>query len=262
MANPLVLIEPTEIPGVTFITMNRPEKRNAMSFALIEALRQATEKISSERAGRAMIFRGNGTSFCAGLDLNEVGQEGSAERLAEALSKFYAAVCASPLVAISAAHGGAMGGGAGLIAASDISIGAPDLKIGFPEVKRGLVAALLTALVRRTLGDRHVRELVLLGQIVEADRALQLGLVNRVVPSDQLITEALSIARIVCSGAPGAIARSKRQLNNLGPRSIEEELKLALDFHLNAKIASEAQEGVRAYLEKREPKWGLRPENP
>lgn len=260
MSNQLVLIEPTDIPGVVFITMNRPEKRNAMSFALIEALREATEKVSKERTNRAMIFRGNGPSFCAGLDLNEVAGEGSAEKLAAALSKFYAAVCTSPLVAIAAAHGGAMGGGAGLIAACDISIGAPDLKIGFPEVKRGLVAALLTALVRRTLGDRYVRELVLLGQIVESDRAHQLGLVNRVVPGDQLMIEALSIAKIVCAGAPGAIARSKRQLNNLGPRSIEEELKLALDFHLNAKIASEAQEGVAAYLEKREPKWGMRPE--
>jgi methylglutaconyl-CoA hydratase len=129
------------------------------------------------------------------------------------------------------------------------------LRLGYPEVHRGLIAALVTTLLRRQLSDRAVRELVLLGQTVDAANALQMGLVNRVVAARHLMESAIELAREASKGAPGAVARSKKLLDELSPRPIALELKRALDYHLAARSSPEAAEGVAAFLEKRPPRW-------
>ena len=255
MSDSLVLVD-TNNPQITVITLNRPDKRNALSIRLIEQVTIAVQLASSDRMRRVLVFRGNGPSFCAGLDLQEATEQSQAHQSAVALSEMYHAIATTPLITIAHAHGAAMGGGAGFVAACDLAVGAPDLRLGYPEVHRGLVAALVTTLLRRQLGDRVVRELVLLGQMVDATRALQIGLINRI----GTIEDAMSLAHESIQGAPGAIARSKRLLDILAPRTIEEDLKLALDFHLKARESVEAQEGTRAFLEKRSPTWGPRPE--
>jgi methylglutaconyl-CoA hydratase len=251
----LVLVDATD-PALVVLTLNRPDKRNALSVALIEQLTATVKRAGNEPQRRVIILRGSGPVFCAGLDLTEAADPATAGRSAEALAALYLAICQSPLVTIAAAQGAAYGGGAGLLAACDFVVAAEDLHVGFPEVRRGLVAALVTCLVRRQLGDRFVRELVLLGQAVPAGRALDLGLVNRVVPSDGLLTVANGLALEVCKGAPGAIARTKRLLDDLAPRPIEEELRRALRYHLEARQSAESAEGIAAFREKREPRWG------
>jgi methylglutaconyl-CoA hydratase len=242
--------------AVGLLTLNRPDKRNALNVALIEQLTTVVERAGAEPGRRVLILRANGPVFCAGLDLGEAADPASAGRSAEALAALYLAICRSPLVTIAAAQGAAYGGGAGLLAACDFVVAAEDLHIGFPEVRRGLVAALVTCLVRRQLGDRHIRELVLLGEPVPAGRALDLGFVNRVVPVAGLLTAANGLAREVCKGAPGAIARTKRLLDDLAPRPIEEDLRRALGYHLEARQSAESAEGIAAFREKREPRWG------
>lgn len=256
MSEPLVLVDSND-PQISVITLNRPDKRNALSIDLIDQLRDAVTRASSDRTRRVILIRANGPVFCAGLDLKEATDPAKAPGSAVGLCDMYREIARSPLITIATAQGGAFGGGAGLIAACDIVVGAPDLRIGYPEVHRGLVAALVTTLLRRQLGERIVRELVLLGQTVDATRALQLGLINRIGAFD----EAVSLAREACAGAPGAIARSKRLLDSLSARTIEEDLKRALDFHLNARQSHEAAEGMAAFLEKRSPKWGPRDED-
>jgi methylglutaconyl-CoA hydratase len=242
----------------SILTLDRADKRNALSLELIEQIRAAVVELSKDPNRRVLIIRANGPSFCAGLDLKEAAQTGGAERSAEALAKMYEALCDSPLVTIAAAHGSAVGGGAGIVLASDFVLAAEDLKLGFPEVHRGLVAALVTTLLRRQVSDRAARELVLLGQTIDADRAVALGLVNRIVPADRVVDEALSLARQVCIGAPNAIVRSKHLLDELSPRPIRDELRRALRHHLQQRNSAEAQEGTRAFVEKRFPKWGPR----
>jgi methylglutaconyl-CoA hydratase len=251
----LVLVD-TADPAVTVLTLNRPDKRNALNISLIEQLATAIERAGGEPGRRVLIMRASGPVFCAGLDLSEAADPASAGRSAEALAALYLAICQSPLVTIAAAQGAAYGGGAGLLAACDFVVGSEDLHIGFPEVRRGLVAALVTCLVRRQLGDRWVRELVLLAEPVPAGRALDLGLVNRVVPVSGLLTTARGLAQEICKGAPGAIARTKRLLDDLAPRPIEEELRRALRYHLEARQSAESAEGIAAFREKREPRWG------
>jgi methylglutaconyl-CoA hydratase len=254
--NELVLIDSSD-PAITVLTLNRPGKRNALSIELIEQLGHAVRTASDDRTRRAIVLRANGPSFCAGLDLAEAMDAANAHRSAEALAEMYHTIAASPLITIGAAHGSAVGGGAGLLAACDFIVGADDLRVGYPEVHRGLVAALVTTLLLRQFNQRVVRELVLLGQTVTAARALELGLINRIGGFDV----AMQLARDACAGAPGAIARSKRLLDALAPRPLAEDLRVALDFHLRSRQAGEAAEGMAAFLEKRPPRWGARPED-
>lgn len=250
------LIDTTD-PEIVLVTLSRPDKRNALSIELIGQLTEAITEASGNPARRVLVLRGTDPVFCAGLDLKEASDPALADQSSHKLADLYTALCQCPLVTIAAAQGAAFGGGAGLLAACDLVVAAEDLRIGFPEVHRGLVAALVTCMVRRQLGERAVRELVLLGQSVPATRALSLGLVNRVVPAARLMDEAIAVAREACHGAPGAIARTKRLLDDLSPRPIAEDLRLALKYHLEARESAEAAEGVSAFLEKRPPRWSL-----
>jgi methylglutaconyl-CoA hydratase len=257
MSEPLVLVEAND-PQITILTLNRPEKRNALSIALIEQVCLAFADASRDLNRRVIIIRGAGPSFCAGLDLQEASDPAVSHTSAEALYRIYLAIAMCPLITIAQAHGNALGGGAGLLAACDFVVGAQDLRIGYPEVHRGLVAALVTTLLRRQFGERVVRELILLGKTIIGKRSP--ALVHRVGPFHTLNEISLNLAREAMKGAPGAIARSKRLLDVLAPRTIEQDLKLALDFHLQARESSEAAEGMKAFLEKRAPKWGPRPD--
>jgi methylglutaconyl-CoA hydratase len=252
---PPLLIDATD-PAITVLSLNRPQRRNALSIELMDALRDAVTTASNDRARRVIILRGAGPVFCAGLDFHEAMAPENAHRSSESLASLYRAICASPLVTIAAAYGAALGGGAGLIAACDFAIAADDLRLGYPEVHRGLVAAVVTCLLRRQLSDRQIRELILLGQTLTADQSLALGLVSRTVPAASLDDAARQLAREVSQGAPGAIARTKELLNRLHP--IDEEIALALDVHRQARNSAEAQEGIAAFLEKRPPRWGDR----
>lgn len=242
-------------PQITLLILNRPEKRNALSIELIDAVRNAVLAAADDPNRRAIIIRGNGPVFCAGLDLNEAADPARTARSAEALAAMYEAIVTSPLVTIAAAQGAAMGGGAGLVAACDFAVASEDLKLGYPEVHRGLVAALVTCLLRRQLGERQVRELILLGQSLSTEQARPLGLINHISAADHLLGDALNLARQACKGAPGAIARTKKLLAESGDVPIAEELRRALRYHLEARHSAEAAEGVAAFREKREPNW-------
>jgi methylglutaconyl-CoA hydratase len=259
MAELAILVDDSD-PTTTILTLNRPEKRNALSILLLEQLIEAVEYAAQDRKRRVLIIRGAGPTFCAGLDLKEASDPAKSHQSAETLAKMYHAVATSPLVTIAAAHGVAMGGGSGLISACDFVVATDDFKLSYPEVHRGLIAALVTTLLRRQLGDRQVRELTILGQTITGQKALELGVLNRVVPHPQLMETCVELARQVCLGAPGAIARTKKLLDLTAPRSVREELDRALAFHLEARESSEAKEGVAAFLEKRRPNWGDRPD--
>jgi methylglutaconyl-CoA hydratase len=254
MTPDLVLVEQADL-AVQIITLNRPEKRNALSVAMIEALREAVVGARADSNCRVIILRGRPPAFCAGLDLEEAADPQHSDRSAHALAALYEAVATSPTLTIAAAAGAALGGGAGLVAACDFAVAGDDLRLGFPEVHRGLVAALVTCLLRRQVSDRQLRELILLGQTLDSARAFELRLVNQVVPVGQLDEAAMKLARQALTGAPGAIARSKRLLDDLSARPIREDLSRALAYHLKARDSEEAAEGIAAFRQRRQPVW-------
>ena len=252
--SPLVTTQQPEA-GITIVTLNRPAKRNALNAALMEACATAFKTLAQDRAQRAIILRGEGVAFCAGLDLEEAFTTTGPEKIARLVARLLRAVYQVPQVTIAAVQGAAIAGGAGLMSACDVVVATRDARFGYPEVKRGLVAALVMTLLRRQVSERDARELLLLGDLISAERAREMGLVNRVVEKGELAQEALALARAVLRGAPEAIAHTKEVLDELCPTSFNQELDQALLHHLSGRASSEASEGIAAFLEKRNPNW-------
>jgi len=253
---PVVLIE-KQSPQITVITLNRPERRNALTVELLTELCAAIKVASDEPQTRVVILRGAGAAFCTGLDLKEAADQTKAHATAEMVANTLIAINQTHLVTIAAVHGAAVAGGAGIMSACDFVVAAERTKIGYPEVRRGLVAGLVMTFLRRQVGERNMRELLLGSELIKAERAKEIGLVNRVVPQNDLMAEALKFAESVAQGAPGAVAQTKRLIDELWWRSVKDDVDLALKYHMEARESAEAREGIAAFNEKRKPKWVL-----
>src|SRR5213594_2111152 len=249
---PVVLIE-KQSPQITVITLNRPERRNALTVELLTELCAAIKVASDEPQTRVVILRGAGAAFCTGLDLKEAADQTKAHATAEMVANTLIAINQTHLVTIAAVHGAAVAGGAGIMSACDFVVAAARTKIGYPEVRRGLVAGLVMTFLRRQVGERNMRELLLGSELIDAERAREIGLVNRVIAQDDLMSEAQKFADAVLQGAPGAVAQTKRLIEELWWRSVNEDVDLALKYHVQARESDEAREGVAAFNEKRLP---------
>jgi methylglutaconyl-CoA hydratase len=251
---PVVLIE-KQSPQITVVTLNRPERRNSLTIELLNEL-VASIKVASDQADeRVLILRGAGAAFCTGLDLKEAADRKKAHMTAELVAKALTTLAETRLVTIAAVHGAAVAGGAGIMSACDFVVAAEKTKIGYPEVRRGLVAGLVMTFLRRQAGERNMRELVLGGELIDAERARGIGLVNRVVAPDQLMIEAQKFADSVLQGAPNAIVQTKRLIEELWSTSVKEDVDLALKHHMRARESAEAREGIAAFNERRKPDW-------
>ena len=252
-----VLIEHDAARRTTTLTLNRPARRNALNLPMLDALKSAIDAAVRENGNRALILRGAGPVFCSGMDLLETAAEPI--KAVEMVRDVFLALANCPLITIALVHGAAVAGGGGLAAACDFVVMADDAKIGFPEVKRGLVAALVAALLRRQIREHDLRELLLVGELVPAVRAEKIGLAHRVVLAAALLTTAQNLVRSVCEGGPGAVAETKALLGRLAPRPLVDDFAIALETHSRTRDADEAREGAKAFLEKRKPAWVANP---
>lgn len=250
----VVLLDEAE-PGVAVMTLNRPRCRNALSLELMETMISALERLAAGGEARVVILRGAGPVFCAGLDLREASDASLTTKSANAVAAMLKAVNDAPLIAIAAVHGGAFAGGGGLMAACDIVVAAEDAKIGFPEARRGLLPALITEVLRRKLGEGDLRDLLLTGDPIDAPRAQQIGLVQRVVRPGQELETALTVARSILEGGPQTIRDTKQMLNETASLSGAPLTESLRHWHEQARRSGEAQEGLAAFVEKRPPSW-------
>jgi methylglutaconyl-CoA hydratase len=250
---PVVLIE-KQTPQIAVLTLNRPERRNALSIELLNELIAAIKVVSDEPHERILILRGAGAAFCAGLDLKAATPQ-NAQATAEMVAKTLVALSQTRLITIAAVHGAAVAGGAGIMSACDFVVAAEGTKIGYPEVRRGLVAGLVMTFLHRQVRERDLRELLFAGELIDAARAREIGLVNRVVAPDDVMKEAQAFADSVLQGAPGALSQTKKLIEELWSTSVKEDVDLALKYHMNARDSAEAREGIAAFNEKRPPKW-------
>jgi len=241
---PLVLIEKPALQ-ITIVTLNRPERRNALTIELLTELTAAINGLSVEPHKRIIIFRGAGAAFCTGMDLKAATSQ-NAHAMAELVAKTLLTLSQTRLVTIAAVHGAAVAGGAGIMSACDFVVAAEGTKIGYPEVRRGLVAGLVMTFLRRQVGERNMRELLLGSELIDAQRAKEIGLVNRVVAKADLMSEAQKFADA---------AQTKRLIEELWWRSVNEDVDLALKYHMEARESREAREGIAAFNEKRAPNW-------
>lgn len=251
---PVVLIE-RESPQISVLTLNRPDRRNSLTLELLTELCAAINAASEQPEQRVLILRGAGAAFCTGLDLKAAADHTKAHATAEMVANTLITVSQTRLITIAAVHGAAVAGGAGIMSACDFVVAAERTKIGYPEVRRGLVAGLVMTFLRRQVQERNLRELLFSGELIDAVRAKEIGLVNRVVAADDVMNEAKKFAASVLQGAPRALSQTKRLVEELWWHSVKGDIEVALKYHMQARESDEAREGIAAFNEKRQPNW-------
>jgi methylglutaconyl-CoA hydratase len=244
---------------VTTVTLNRPEKRNALNVPLLEALCDAVGTAESDLSQRVFVLRGAGAVFCSGLDLAEAADPGVADTSAELLGRTLRVLSTTRLITIAVVQGAAIAGGAGLATACDFVTAVADAKFGYPEIRRGIVPALIMTFLRRQVREREARELLLLAKLFDARQAHAIGLVNRIAPDlAAMETDVRSIISSLLQGAPEAAAETKKLLADLWPVPVTSDLDRAQAHHVTARNSAEAREGIAAFNEKRPPTWAPR----
>lgn len=240
---------------ICVLTLRRPDKRNALNVELLEGLCGHLDEAIKTRSLRACILAAEGPSFCSGMDLYDAVDPFKVECSAVLIAHLLTSLTTAPFVTIGAAQGVAAGGGAGILSACDLVVAANNLEISYPEVRRGLVPAQVAPLLMRLVPRHLVHELFFVGEPFNAERALVVGLVNRVVHVEYLLSEALQLADQVRKGSPKAIQQTKSLLRDLDRRTFSEDLNIALPYHHQSRHTFDAQEGTSAFLEKRTPSW-------
>jgi methylglutaconyl-CoA hydratase len=242
--------------GVARVTLARPDVRNAFNAEAIERLRDLFTRITAADDVRAVVLAGEGGVFCGGADINwmreSLGLSFEANvRDAAAMSAMFRAIdnCAKPV--IGRIHGAALGGGAGLVAVCDIAIASDQTTFGFTEVKLGIIPAVISPFVIAKIGASHARALFLTGQRFDAVHAREIGLVHEVVPSGDLDAAIERRIAEIRSAGPHAVSAAKLLIRRVLDTSYEESRALTTHAIANQRIGSEAQEGLRAFLERR-----------
>ena len=252
--------------GILTITMNRPEKRNALNPEMIDDLTDAFLAAGDEPSCRVILLTGAGNAFCAGLDLDHLEalrtksaeeHRVDSERVAHLLRTLYDV----PKPTIAAVNGAAIAGGMGLATICDFTLAVPEAKFGYTEVRIGFIPAIVSAFLRAQIGDKRSRDLLLTGRLIKAPEAFELGLVTRVVPEQELMIEAGKLAQTLLQNSPAAMEATKRLLSEHAHIDLNREIEAAVAANAEARTTEDFSEGIRAFLEKRQPVWpSLHPE--
>lgn len=245
---------------IVHISLNRPEVHNAFNSTMLSELDDAFERVKLDNSIRVVVVRGEGKSFCAGADINWMREiihysykqnlEESLQ-LAELLHKIF--TLSKPTLAM--VNGTAIGGGTGFIAACDIAVASEEAKFGLSEVKIGLVPAAISPYVIRRIGESKAREYFLTGERISARKALDIGLINEVVPPEELEDKVKEIIRLLLSSGPEALASCKELIQKVPLMSFEQAKTFTARMIANLRVSKEGQEGMTAFLEKRKPFW-------
>jgi len=241
--------------GVLTLTLNRPEKRNALDRGTIAGLRQELHRADLDPAVRIVVIRGAGKDFCAGADLDELlasadRDPADNEAAALELGQVFIAMRELPKPVVGVVHGRALAGGAGLATACDISLMAQSAQLGYPEIQRGFVPAMVMTMLRRLVGERLAFDLVATGRVLTADAALAAGLVSRVVADSELESAADALTRQLSSVSPSALALTKRLLYALDGRSFAEGIGLGARVNALARAHPDFKAAISAFLRK------------
>ena len=242
---------------VATLTLNRPERRNALAPELLGALARHIERLDDDPEVRVVVVEGAGSAFSAGADLEwmRARRDSPSERALEdaaAMQRAFESVDRCGTAVVARIHGPAIGGGAGLVACADVAVASADARFAFGEVRLGLIPAIVSPYVLRAVGPGHARALFTSAASFGAEEALRLGLVHRVVPAENLDAEVAEVAGAFLSCGPSAIAAAKRLIRDatstLALRDLPERL-------VAVRAGAEAREGIDAFLAKRPPTW-------
>ncbi len=250
----------TDSATLRTITLNRPERRNAMTPDMQTELTSALGDIASSGC-RVLVLTGAGEAFCSGLDLSALHsakqQTASDHRDdAERIARLFLALYELPVPTIAAVRGSAIAGGAGLAFLCDFTLATPDSKFGFTEVRIGFVPALVSAFLAVQIGDKRSRDLLLTGRLFDAEEAHRLGLVNEIVAPEKLEERVQALANVLIANSPQSLKATKMLLVEQNRTRLDSAIAQALEANALARETADFHEGITAFLEKRKPVWG------
>jgi methylglutaconyl-CoA hydratase len=252
-------IQVTYESGIGIITLNRPEKRNAISFELIDDLLQGLKEVETSDA-QVLILTGAGKAFSSGMDLDNLKQligRSLEQNLkdSETMVRLFRSLYEFPKVTIAAVNGAAIAGGTGLALLCDFTLTVPEAKFGYTEVRIGFVPAIVSTFLLRQVGEKQARDLLLTGRIIGAEEAARMGLVNEIIAPENLMTRARELAALLMENSPASLRSTKKLLNDHSRTELDAEIEAAVRENAAVRTTPDFREGVTSFLEKRKPVW-------
>src|ERR1700730_5970369 len=245
--------------GVATITLNRPEKRNAISFELVGELMAVLNEIEVSPAN-VVLLTGAGKAFCAGMDLDELKSllgKNHNENVKDSatMAAMFRRLYDFPKPTIAAVNGAAIAGGTGLATMCDFTIAVPEAKFGYTEVRIGFVPAIVSSILVWQVGHKIARDLLLTGRLFDAAEACRYGLVNEIVPQDRLLARARELAAQILESSPSSVRATKKLINGFIAEQLDQQIADAVEDNARIRTTDDFREGLSAFLEKRKPAW-------
>jgi methylglutaconyl-CoA hydratase len=244
---------------VATLTLNRPEKRNAISFELIDDLLRALDEVAKSDA-IVLIVTGAGKAFCSGMDLDNLKAllgRSTEQNLqdSQTMVQLFRSLYEFPKVTIAAVNGPAIAGGTGLALLCDFTLAVPDAKFGYTEVRIGFVPAIVSTFLLRQVGEKQARDLLLTGRIFGADEAARMGLINEIVPADNLVVRARELAALLTENSASSLRATKQLLTDHARMELDSYIEAAVRENAAIRSTADFREGITSFLEKRKPVW-------
>ncbi len=241
------------------VTLDRPDKRNAISYELIDELLRALDEVEKSPA-QILILTGAGKAFCSGMDLENLRSitgRTDAENLADSatMARLFRSLYEFPKITIAAVNGPAIAGGCGLATLCDFTLASSEAKFGYSEVRIGFIPAIVSAFLLRQVGEKHARDLLLTGRIISAEEAFRIGLINEIVAPEKLRSRYRELAASLLSNSPASLLATKSLLKRYASESLDREIAAAVEENARIRKTADFREGVSSFLEKRNPRW-------
>jgi methylglutaconyl-CoA hydratase len=241
------------------VTLNRPDKRNAISAAMIAELQSAFDEIERSHA-RVGILTGNGKAFSAGMDLEmlaSIAKQSPSENQEDSrrMAKMFRRIWSFSKPLIAAVNGAALAGGCGIATLCDFTLAVPEATFGYTEVKIGFLPAIVSVFLSRQIGEKRTRDLLLTGRIIEPAEAKEMGLINEIVPAEKLMERAKELADTLIAASPASVTRAKRLLTSAAAAGVDADLERAILENARIRCTPDFKEGLASFLEKRKPVW-------
>ncbi|MBZ5658481.1 MAG: enoyl-CoA hydratase/isomerase family protein [Acidobacteriia bacterium] len=245
--------------GIATLALNRPEKRNAISYELIDDLLRALEEVKNS-PGQILILTGAGKAFSSGLDLDNlkalIGRTPEQNlQDSRTMVSLFRTLYEFPKPTIAAVNGAAIAGGTGLALLCDFTLAVPEAKFGYTEVRIGFVPAIVATFLLRQVGEKIARDLLLTGRLFDAAEALRIGLLKEIVPPEKLMERARELAAQLMESSPLSLAYTKRLLTDHARAELDAQIEAAIRENASIRASADFREGITSFLEKRKPKW-------
>jgi methylglutaconyl-CoA hydratase len=246
-------------PAIATITLNRPDKRNAISYELIHDLIRALEEVNNSPA-RILVLTGAGKAFSSGMDLDNLKSligRAPDQNLDDSrtMVSLFRSLYEFPKPTIAAVNGAAIAGGTGLALLCDFTLAVPEAKFGYTEVRIGFVPAIVATFLLRQVGEKIARDLLLTGRLFDAAEALRLGLVNEIVSPEKLLDRARELATQLAENSPLSLLHTKRLLTDHARAELDSQIEAAIRENAGIRETADFREGIESFLEKRKPQW-------